>query len=137
MGIFKNIFKRNKSIPEFDFIETYEHKDKYFSRIKKWNWINSEQISIFEKDEKGKIKMTTMEYWYQEMFLDADGQITIAEYLSVLVKQFQDSKMEIPTDLDKFMTKTIWSLKNDLKAIEFTDSKVQLKAEYKDPIEKP
>ncbi len=56
MGIFKNIFKKNKSIPEFDFIETYEHKDKYFSRIKKWNWINSEQISIFEKDEKGKIK---------------------------------------------------------------------------------
>ncbi|MFC5046035.1 hypothetical protein ACFSTE_05270 [Aquimarina hainanensis] len=136
MGIFKNIFKKNKSIPEFDFIETYEHKDKYFSRIKKWNWINSEQISILEKDEKGKIKMTTMDYWYQEMFLDANGQITIAEYLSVLVKQFQDSKMEIPTDLDKFMTETLWSLKNDLKAIEFTDSRVQLKAEYKDPIVK-
>jgi len=136
MGIFKNIFKKNYAIPEFDFIKSYEYKDKYFSRIKKWKWINSEQISLVEKDENGKIKMTTMEYWFQEMFLDADGQKTIADYLNVIIKQFQDSKMEIPNDLDKFMTETLWSLKKDLNAIEFTDSPVNLKPEYKNPIEK-
>ncbi|OIQ22181.1 MAG: hypothetical protein BM557_02055 [Flavobacterium sp. MedPE-SWcel] len=77
--------------------------------------------------------MTTMEYWYQEMFLDADGQKTISEYLDILIKQFEDSKMEIPIDLDKFMIETLLSLKNDLKAIEFSNSPIELKAEYKDP----
>ncbi|RSC92960.1 hypothetical protein [Tenacibaculum singaporense] len=134
MGIFKNIFRNNYKTPEFDFIKSYEYKDKYFSRIKKWNWINSEQISLIERDENGEIKMTTMEYWFQEMFLDADGQKTINDYLNVLVKQFQDSKMEIPNNLDKFMTETIWSLKTDLNAIEFTDSPVDLNPEYKNPV---
>lgn len=88
-----------------------------------------------EKDENGKIKMTTMEYWFQEMFLDADGQKTIAEYLNVLIKQFQKSKMDIPTDLDVFMIETLWSLKTDLNAIDFTDIQVELEPEFKNPID--
>ncbi len=76
-----------------------------------------------------------MEYWHQEMFLDANGQITIADYLNVLIKQFQDSKMEIPNDLDKFMTETLWSLKTDLNAIEFSDSPIELMDEFKNPVD--
>ena len=129
-----SFFKNRRELPEFDFIKSYPEKDKYFVRIKKWNWINSEQISLLEKDSNGKIKMTTMDYWYQEMFLDADGQKTISEYLSVLIKQFQDSKMEIPTDLDSFMVETLLSLKTDLNAIEFMDSPTEIKTEFKNPI---
>ncbi|WP_269236822.1 hypothetical protein [Flavobacterium flavigenum] len=109
-------------------------KEKYFVRIKKWNWLNAEQISLFEKDSEGKIKMTTLDYWCQEMFLDADGQKTISEYLSILIKQFRDSKMEIPIDLDKFMVETLLSLKTDLSAIEFMDSPSEIESEYKSPI---
>ena len=129
-----SFFKNRRELPEFDFIKSYPEKDKYFVRIKKWNWINSEQISLLEKDSNGKIKMTTMDYWYQEMFLDTDGQKTISEYLSVLIKQFQDSKMEIPTDLDSFMVETLLSLKTDLNAIEFMDSPTEIKTEFKNPI---
>jgi len=135
MGIFNRIFKQNSTKPEFDFIKSYEYKDKYFLRIKKWNWINSEQISLIEKGENGKIKTTTMEYWFQEMFLDADGQKTIIEYLEILIKQFQESKMEVPDDLDIFMTETLWSLKTELNAIEFADIPIELKTEHKKPLE--
>ena len=134
MGILNKLFNKKKTLPEFDFIKSYSYKDKYFSRSKKWNWLNSEQISLVEKDEDGKIKMTTMEYWSQEMFLDADGKVSIAEYLTVLIKQFQDSNMEIPDDLDVFMTEILWSLKTDLNAIEFTDIPIELKMEFKNPI---
>ncbi|WP_405207111.1 hypothetical protein [Aquimarina sp. LLG6339-5] len=129
-----NFLKKKKDLPEFDFIKSYSEKGKYFARVKNWNWLNSEQISLMEKDSDGKIKMTTMDYWPQEMFLDADGQKTISEYLRVLIKQFKDSKMEIPPDLDKFMVETLLSLKNDLNAIEFSDSPIEIKAEYKNPV---
>ncbi|WP_282075349.1 hypothetical protein [Maribacter aquivivus] len=131
-----NFFKKKISAPEFEFIKSYPHKDKYFSRIKKWDWLNAEQINLFEKDQTGKIKIITMDYWSQEMFLDADGKITIQEYLNVLVKQFQDSKMKIPKDLDEFMIETLWSLKTDLSAIEFTNSPIEINSEFKNPITK-
>lgn len=69
------------------------------------------------------------------MFLDADGQKTISEYLNVLINQFKDSKMEIPLDLDKFMVEILLSLKTDLNAIEFSNSPTEIKTEYKNPIE--
>jgi hypothetical protein len=130
-----SFFKKKKYLPEFDFIKSYSDKEKYFVRAKKWSWLNSEQITLLEKDSDGKIKMTTMEYWYQEMFLDADGQKTISEYLSVLINQFKDSKMEIPSDLDKFMVETLLSLKSDLKAIEFSNVPTEIETEYKNPIQ--
>ena len=129
-----SFLKKKKDIPEFDFIKSYTERDKYFVRIKKWNWLNPEQISLLEKDSGGKIKMTTMDYWPQEMFLDADGQKTISEYLSVLIKQFSDSKMDIPSDLDKFMVETLVSLKTDLNAIEFCELPTEIKTEYKNPM---
>lgn len=129
-----NFLKKKKYLPEFEFIKSYFDKEKYFVRIKKWNWLNPEQISLLEKDSDGKIKMTTLDYWSQEMFLDADGQKTILEYLDILIKQFRDSKMGIPSDLDKFMVETLLSLKTDLRAIEFIDSPTEIKVEYKNPI---
>ncbi|MFY7669674.1 hypothetical protein ACOSP6_01165 [Tenacibaculum sp. MEBiC06402] len=135
MGILNRFLKKKKTIPEFEFIKSYEFKDKYFSRTKKWTWIKQDQVALLEKDENGKIIATTMEYWFQEMFLDADGKRTISEYLNVLIKQFQESKMEIPNDLDVFMTETLWSLKTDLNAIIFSDLSVELKPEFKNPTE--
>ncbi|VXB63901.1 conserved hypothetical protein [Flavobacterium sp. 9AF] len=98
-------------------------------------WITKEEIALVHKDEKGSIKTTTMDFWFQEMFLDADGKKTISEYLLFLIKQFHDSKMQIPDDLDQFMIETLLSLKNDLNAIEFTPMPNQLKEEFKNPIE--
>ena len=102
-----NFLKKKKDLPEFDFIKSYSEKGKYFARVKNWNWLNSEQISLMEKDSDGKIKMITMDYWPQEMFLDADGQKTISEdeftafYLTdFLVRQF-DAFVIKPMGLDR------------------------------------
>nr|WP_294927429.1 hypothetical protein [uncultured Flavobacterium sp.] len=89
--------------------------------------MNPEQIAIWEKDVDGKMKMNTMDYWLQEMFLDADGQKTILDYFDVLIKQFRDSEMEIPSDLDKFMVETLLSLKTELKAIKLVIHLLKLK----------
>ena len=131
-----SFFKKKENLPDFNFIESYSEKEKYFVRIKQWSQLSSEHIALWEKQIDGKIKMTTMEYWHQEMFLDADGQTTISDYLTILVKQFRDSKMEVPSDLDKFMIETLLNLKTDLKAIEFHNSPVEIKPEFKHPTEK-
>lgn len=130
-----SFFKNKSVIPEFEFINTFSEKDFYFVRTKQWMWVTKEEIALVHKDEKGSIKTTTMDFWYQEMFLDADGLKTISEYLLLLVKQFQDDKMKVPKDLDQFMIKTLLSLKNDLNAIEFTPMPNQLKEDFKNPIE--
>ena len=35
-----SFLKKKKDLPEFDFIKSYYDKEKYFVRIKKWNWLN-------------------------------------------------------------------------------------------------
>jgi len=80
--------------------------------------------------------MVTLDFWSQEMFLDANGQKTVTEYLTVLINQFQESKMEIPGDLDEFMIETLESLNNDLNAIEFSNSPIKVAPEFENPLNK-
>jgi len=125
-----NFFRKEKEIPNFSIINSYQKKDLYFSRSKKWDWLNDKQIFLADNDCYGKIKMVTLDFWSQEMFLDANGQKTVTEYLTVLINQFQKNKMEIPTDLDAFMIETLESLNNDLNAIEFSDFPLKITPEF-------
>lgn len=127
-------FKRKIEIPEFKNINKYIDREKYFIRTKKWDWLNSEQIFVAVKNKNGNPKMITMEFWDQEMFLDATGEIKIKDYLNKLIEQYLDSKMKIPKDLDEFMIKTLESLKNELELIKFIDKKEKLKPEYELPL---
>ncbi len=131
-----NFFKKKKiQIPEFLKIDGYQNKDKYFIRTAKWDWLNKEQINVIQKID-GKIKMMTMDYWYQEIFLDADGQKTIKENLDNMVKQFIDSKMEIPSELDEMLIEILDELENELKIVQLVDQKTELKMEFKLPLSK-
>lgn len=125
-----NFFRKQKEIPNFRIIKNYSKKDLYFSRSKKWDWLNDKQIFLADNDSYGKIKMVTLDFWSQEMFLDANGQKTVTEYLTVLINQFQKNKMEIPTDLDAFMIETLESLNIDLNAIQFSDFPLKIAAEF-------
>jgi hypothetical protein len=125
-----NFFRKQKEIPNFSIINSYQKKDLYFSRSKKWDWLNDKQIFLADNDSYGKIKMVTLDFWSQEMFLDANGQKTVTEYLTVLINQFQKNKMEIPNDLDAFMIETLESLNNDLNAIEFSDFPLKITPEF-------
>ncbi|OXB06175.1 hypothetical protein [Flavobacterium pectinovorum] len=125
-----NFFRKQNEIPNFSIIKNYSKKDLYFSRSKKWDWLNDKQIFLADNDSYGKIKMVTLDFWSQEMFLDANGQKTMTEYLTILINQFQKNKMEIPTDLDTFMIETLESLNNDLNAIEFSDFPIKIAPEF-------
>ncbi|CAD0008110.1 hypothetical protein [Flavobacterium chungangense] len=129
-----NLFKKQNEIPEFNIINKYSKKDMYFSRIRKWDWLNAEQIYISEKYSNEKVKMITLDYWSQEMFLDSDGQKTVSEYLQILINQFQKSKMKIPSDLDQFMIEILESLNTDLGAIEFSNKPITLRPEFEKPL---
>ncbi|UTW61524.1 hypothetical protein KFE98_16120 [bacterium SCSIO 12741] len=78
--------------------------------------------------------MTTLEFWSQEMFLDATGKTKIIDYLSILIKQFQDSGMDVPPDLDKFLIETLESMEKDLGIVKFVVKETNLESRYDKPI---
>ncbi|WP_432411250.1 hypothetical protein [Rasiella sp. SM2506] len=78
--------------------------------------------------------MTPVAYRQQGIFLEVLKQKTISEYLVSSVKQFENTSIEIPSDLGLFMLETLLSLKNDLNAIGFGTSPVEIKPAYKNPV---
>jgi len=132
-----SLFKKKSIIvPEFKEISNYENKNKYFIRIKKWDWLNSDEIVIYEKDEKSKITTHTVDFWYQEIFLDAKGDYTVKEYLGILANQFIQDKKKIPEDLDVMLIEYLDSLEKELKCIEFLIGPKELDYEFKEPLSK-
>lgn len=73
--------------------------------------------------------MVTMDFWPQEIFLDAEGQITVFELLDLAIQQYVDSDMEVPKNLDIILIDSLNELANELGVIEFVNSKTTL--EYK------
>ncbi len=128
--------KTDFKTPDFKVIETYQHKEKYFIKTAKWDWLNEEQIFLVQKDDKQKNKMTTMDFWPQEMFLDADGKTKIKDYLKKLIQQYKDSDMDVPPDLDEFMIENLESLESDLSAIKIVDQPTVTNPVYEIPLSK-
>lgn len=132
--MFKNLFNKSKaSVPDLNYLPTYSNKDKYFVRLKPWDWLNSKQIFVASKIDD-KPAMITMDFWPQEIYLDADGQLTVSELINLAVKQYQDSKMEIPENLDKFIIEELERLVNESELVEFRDEKTILSVELALPM---
>ncbi len=130
-----NPFKKNKEESlAFKLFEQYSDKAKYPVRIQAWDWLNEKQIYIPKKDEEGKISMNTLDFWLQEIFLDSTGDKSVSEIFEIRKKQYLDSKMPIPKELDKILIDTIKTLAIDLKYIELHDQPVVLKDEILLPI---
>lgn len=134
--MFKNFFKKkNTDKVRFLIMESSPLKDKYFIRIRPWDWLNKEQIYVASKIE-GKPTMITMDFWAQEIYLDADGQITVSELLEIAAKQYIDAKMAIPDNLDLILISELESLVNELKIVEFTDVKTTIPLNISLPMSK-
>lgn len=124
-----NFFNKKKiEIPHFSFIEKSVYRDKYFARTKPWDWLNELQIYVVStiKDQPA---MITMDYWPQQIFQHANGQITVAELMTVLANQYVDSNMKVPKDFDKGVLEMLDELVNDLKVVEYCDQKTDLPKE--------
>ena len=118
------------------FIESYPNRDKYFARTKPWDWLNEKEIYVAGKVD-GKPKMITFEFWPQEIYLDANGKITVRQLIDVAKQQYLDSNMSIPKELDKIIIECLDSLVHELKIVEFSDNKINLRPEIEKPMSRP
>ena len=133
--MFKNLFNKKPVVFQAENLDTYPNKDKYFIRIKPWDWLDKKQIYVASKinDEP---TMITMEFWSQEIFLDADGQITVSQFIDIACKQYVDSKMPIPDKLDSVLIDLLEDLVNEVKFVEFRDGKTGLPENIRLPMSK-
>ncbi len=114
-GIFK---KKLKQLPNFEYLSNYPKKEKYFVRTLQWDWLNEKMIHLFDNKSP---RVITMDEWPQQIYLDADGQKTIAEYILWMANQF--GREQVPNSLDEDMIRMIEDLIEDGEMIRLEDKK--------------
>ncbi|MEW7291329.1 hypothetical protein [Aquimarina sp. 2304DJ70-9] len=117
-GIFK---KKPKVLPNFEFLTGYAEKNKYFVRTLQWDWLNEEMIHLFDNKSP---RVITMDEWPQQIYLDADGQKTIEEYIIWIANKY--SRGQVPSTLDKDIILMIEDLIEDGEMIKLTEGKTDL-----------
>ncbi|MDA9774320.1 hypothetical protein N9B82_05125 [Saprospiraceae bacterium] len=126
-----NFFKkRSQKLPPFETLRDSSLRDKYFARTMQWGWFTEETIHVF--DVGGPVpRMVTMDPWPQQIYLDADGQITIKEYVLWMAGKY--SKNQVPKELDETILGLIEDLVEDGGLIELRDHKSVLVEDVREP----
>src|SRR5688572_9039134 len=134
--MFGKLFRSNKTNDTvLNFIKDYPNRHKYFIRTKPWDWLNAKEIYLPTKVD-GKPTMIMLDFWSQEVFLDASGQITVEGLVELTCRQYKESNMDIPEGLDKMLIETLESLVFELKVVEFLEVQKELSLELEKPISK-
>ncbi|MBB6498313.1 hypothetical protein [Pedobacter cryoconitis] len=124
--MFGEFFKRKKiSVPEFQALEASLLKDKYFIRVKPWDWLNKKEIYVASK-LNDRPTMITMDFWPQEIYLSADGQITVSEFIHIAAKKFIDNNHPAPEHLDAELIEQLEALVNEMKIVELKVARTDL-----------
>lgn len=121
----KRYFQKEK--PEFKSLQAFPHKDKYFHRIAPWDWLTDKEIHVFDPYNP---RVITMDDWPQLIFLDANGKLTVTEYVDYMAECY---KSKIPDELDKTIIYELTAL-IDMKLIAYSDNKGELKAKFETPM---
>lgn len=124
--MFRFLKSTKKEYPEFKKLNESEIKDKFFQRIAKWYWLNKELIVVMDPKSQ---RLITMDPWPQLVFLDADGQKTIKDFILITAKKYK----KIPDELDEVILFQINQLIKE-GIIELSDTKIQLDKEFSSPI---
>jgi len=122
-----NFFKRKKNYPVFERLKNFSKKDLYFIRIAEWDWLNKEMITVIDPYNP---RVLTFDPWPQYIFIAANGQMTIQEYIYYMADKYQG---EIPALLDKTIIDEISALTDEYRIIEFSDRKQRPKHEFELP----
>jgi len=123
-----NFFKPNKKVPVFDKLINYEFADKYFKRIATWSWHDEKMIFVMDNHAP---RFITMDPWPQKIFLAADGQKTIREYVHEVSGEYRDN---VPDRLDQTIIHELETLLKE-KIIEFQNIKQRPNPLYDQPNE--
>lgn len=62
---------------------------KYFSRTAPWSKLSEQQITVHDSKSANAPRMVTMEPWHQIVFLAADGQHTVGEFVERMGAQYE------------------------------------------------
>src|SRR4051812_21411650 len=90
-----NLFKRHKKYPPFETLKQYDKQYHYFLRIAEWDWLDKENIYVVAPSNP---RMLTVNPWGQWVFMAANGQMTVTEYVLYMAEKYTG---EIPAILDK------------------------------------
>lgn len=94
-----NLFrKKAKKYPPFEVLAGHADKDFYFVRCASWMWLTAQHIVVW--DPVNPLRHITFDPWPQSVFLHADGEMTVAEYIYFLAGEYSG---EIPDKLDEFI----------------------------------
>lgn len=135
INMLKKLFGKKVILPQLHYLSNYVNKDKFFVRTAPWDWLNKKEIYIASKIDD-KPAMITMDFWPQEIFLDANGQITVAELINIACEQFIKSSIEIPQNVDEYLINELEKLVSKLQIVEFRDNKEELGERVDTPMSK-
>lgn len=111
-----NFFKRTKKFPRFETLEGFAQKDCYFVRRARWYVLDKKMITIVDPHQP---RMLTMDPWPQTVFLESDGQKTVAEFIYYVAGRYSGAT---PDGLDKTIIDELLKL-IDYKIIQFSQEK--------------
>lgn len=111
-GLFK---KKERELPPFNELKNSEIKGLYFVRLARWDWLNQDMIHVVDNNAP---RMITMDPWPQLIYLEADGQKTVSEFVYDMASKY-GKKQPIPEQLDSTIIQMINSLLDD-KLIELS-----------------
>lgn len=113
---------------KFQALESSELKDKYFYRIERWDWLTRDMIHVIDSKSP---RFITMDYWPQKIYLEAEGQRTLAEFVNYIASKYP--KSGIPNNLDKALLEEFNNLIEE-KLIAISDYPVNLESSILNPI---
>ena len=100
-----NLFKGNKRYPAFETLKAFDKQYRYFIRTAQWDWVDRESIFVVDPH---KPRMLTLDPWPQLVFLSADGQMSVTEYVLYTANAY---KGVIPENLDETIINELNTLK--------------------------
>jgi hypothetical protein len=112
-------FRKKPTIPAFPTLQQSLLKNKYFVRVCRWQWLNNEMITVTDIHAP---RVITMDPWPQLIFLEAQGDKTVSEFIYYLAGQYTS---KIPSELDSTVLYEINSLLGE-GIIELRDGKTTL-----------
>ncbi|SFM86156.1 hypothetical protein SAMN05428949_1081 [Chitinophaga sp. YR627] len=121
--------KPKSDTSSLDALAIYVNKDKYFVRVAHFMEMNYYQSTITVTDPHGP-RMITMDPWPETIFLNANGKLTVREYIEETARAYNGN---VPALLDKCIIEELEKLVFELRIIELTDVPNAIRPEFEKP----
>lgn len=99
-----SLFRPLKKIPPFLHLQQYSSRDLYFRRIASWDIGSNNEVIVIDPKQP---RLLTLDPWPEMIFISADGQRTVAEYVLYAAEKYTGT---VPDLLDKTIIDEIENL---------------------------